>query len=132
MTSITAQTWLIKTDRMKNNRLFRSFQYAFSGLLHFIRNDRNGRIHFSIILLVIAAAWYYRVSATEWVALLLCCSIVPSLEMCNHALEELCNKVQPGIDPRIRIVKDVAAAAVIWAAIISVIIGLIIFIPRVF
>lgn len=117
---------------MKNNRLLRSFRHAFSGLFYFIRHDRNGRIHFGIILLVIAAAGYYRVSATEWVALLLCCSIVPSLEMCNHALEELCNKVQPDIDPRIRIVKDVAAAAVVWAAIISVVIGSIIFIPRMF
>lgn len=117
---------------MKNNRLLRSFQYAFSGLFHFIRNDRNGRIHCSIILLVIAAGWYYQVSATEWMVLLLCCTIVPSLEMLNHALEELCNKVQPDKDPRIRIVKDVAAAAVVWAAIISVIIGSIIFVPRIF
>lgn len=117
---------------MKNNRLLRSFQHAFSGWYHFIRNDRNGRIHFSIILIVLAAGWYYQVSAAEWVALLLCCSIVPSLEMFNHALEELCNRVQPDIDPRIRIVKDVAAAAVLWAAIISVIIGSIIFIPRIF
>lgn len=117
---------------MKNNRLLRSFQHAFSGLFYFIRNDRNGRIHVGIILLVIAAGWYYQVSATEWMALLLCCSIVPSLEMLNHALEELCNKIQPDIDPRIRIVKDVAAAAVVWSAIFSVIIGSVIFIPRIF
>lgn len=117
---------------MKNNRLLRSFQHAFSGLFHFIRNDRNGRIHINIILLVIAAAGYYQVSITEWLVLLLCCSIVPSLEMLNHALEELCNSIQPEIDPRIRIVKDVAAAAVVWSAIFAVIIGSVIFIPRIF
>lgn len=115
---------------MKTVNLLRSFSHAFSGLFHFIRNDRNGRIHTGISLLVVLGGWYYRVSATEWIALLLCCSIVLSLEMCNHALEKLCDTVQPEIDPRIRIVKDVAAAAVVWSALISVIIGAIIFIPK--
>lgn len=116
---------------MKIVSLLRSFSHAFSGLFYFIRNDRNGRIHSYISLLVVLGGWYYHVSAVEWIALLLCCSLVLSLEMCNHALEKLCDTVQPEIDPRIRIVKDVAAAAVVGSAIISVIIGAIIFGPKI-
>ena len=117
---------------MKTANLLASFYYAFSGLFHFIRNDRNGKIHLCISLLVIIAGWYYCISATEWIAILLCIALVLSLEMCNHALEMLCDVAQPEIDPRIKTIKDVAAAAVLMAVLISVSIGAIIFWQRIF
>lgn len=117
---------------MKTANLLASFYYAFSGLFHFIRNDRNGKIHLFISLLVMFAGWYYHIAATEWIAILFCIALVLSLEMCNHALEILCDVAQPDIDPRIKTIKDVAAAAVLMAVLISVGIGVIIFWERIF
>jgi diacylglycerol kinase len=114
---------------MHESRLQKAFGYAFQGLVHFMRTDANGRIHFVIAVLVIAAGFLFHISSTEWILILLCTALVLSLEMMNHALEALCNRVEPDHDPLIKTAKDVAAAAVLWSAIISVVIGLIIFIP---
>jgi diacylglycerol kinase len=108
-----------------------AFKHALNGTGYFIRHDRNGRIHFVAAILVSAAGSYFRIATTEWCILLLCIAIVVSFEMVNHALENLCNVVHEAPHPLIKTVKDVAAAAVLWSAIISAIIGLIIFIPKI-
>jgi undecaprenol kinase len=114
---------------MPESRLIKAFGYAFSGLFHFIRKDANGKIHLLISIVVIIAGYVFHISTTEWILLLLCMALVLSMEMINHALEALSNRVEPDYDPFIKTAKDVAAAAVLWSAIISAVIGLIIFIP---
>ncbi len=116
---------------MKTQSLVTAFKHAFNGLFHFMQNDRNGKIHFTICLLVALAGWYVSLSAIEWISLLICFALVIGLEMCNHALEKLCDAVHPDKHPLIKTVKDVAAGAVLWSAIISVVIGLLIFIPKI-
>ena len=66
----------------------------------------------------------------EWIIVLICIAMVIGFEMLNTAIETLCNMVQEEYHPLIKIIKDVAAAAVLWVSIISVIIGLIIFLPK--
>jgi diacylglycerol kinase len=117
---------------MKKQPLYKAFGHAFNGLFHFIANDRNGRIHFIMVILVCLAGFYLAIPVNEWIVLLLCFAVVIGFEMCNHALENLCNVVHIDRHPLIRIVKDVAAAAVLWSAIISIIIGLLIFIPKIY
>lgn len=114
---------------MTEPRLQKAFGYAFRGLFHFIRKDANGRIHLLITVLVIAAGFLFHISSTEWILVLLCTALVLSFEMMNHALEALCDRVESDPDPLIKTAKDVAAAAVLWSAVISAVIGLIIFIP---
>ncbi len=116
---------------MKPQSLRKSFANAFNGMAAFFLTDRNGKIHLLIALMVIGAGFYFRVSVTEWGLLLACMALVPSLEMLNHALEKLCDVAHSAPHPLIKTVKDVAAAAVLWSAIISAIIGLLIFIPKI-
>ncbi len=116
---------------MKKQSLPTAFYHAFNGLFHFLRRDRNARIHLLAAVLVTAAGFYFHVSSTEWMILLICFAMVPCVEMLNYALENLCDVVHADHHPLIKTAKDVAAAAVLWCAIISLAIGLIIFIPKI-
>ena len=109
----------------------RSFVNAFSGLGNFFRYESNGRIQAVIGLCTIGVAIFFHITRTEWMAVILCTGSVLSLEMLNSALEKLCNLVQPDFHPQIKIVKDVAAGAVLWVSIISALIGAIIFLPKI-
>ncbi|MEO8172754.1 MAG: diacylglycerol kinase family protein [Sediminibacterium sp.] len=116
---------------MKRQSLLSAFRHAGNGLFYFLGHDRNGRIHFITGFLVTLAGFYFHITAIEWCILLICFALVISFEMCNHALENLCNVVHADHHPLIKTVKDVAAAAVLWSAVISVVVGLCIFIPKI-
>ncbi len=109
----------------------RSLRYAFHGIVQFFRLERNGQIQGVVAVLVIAAGFFFGVTKTEWIALLLCTAIVISLEMLNSAVERICNMHTTDFHPAIKIIKDVAAAAVLWSAVLSLVVGLLIFLPYV-
>ncbi len=83
-----------------------------------------------ISLFVIVAAYYFDVSALEWVALILCIGFVFVLEIINSAIENLSDYVQPEKHEAIKKTKDLAAAAVLVGSIVSAIVGLLIFLPK--
>lgn len=85
----------------------------------------------AIALFVVIAGFIFGISSIEWVAILLCIAIVISLEMMNSALEKLSDLVEPNYNPVIKSIKDISAAAVLWSAIVSVVIGGVIFLPRI-
>lgn len=116
---------------MKQQPLYKAFIHAFNGLLFFFRNDRNGRIHLLAAMIVVMMAAFLHLAAMEWAVILVCIAWVMALEMLNHALEKLCDAVHPETHPFIKAAKDVAAGAVLVSAIISMIIGLIIFLPKI-
>jgi diacylglycerol kinase len=116
---------------MKKQTLFSAFRHAFNGLFYFLSHDRNGKLHFTAAALVSALGIYCNLSVSEWTTLLVCFALVISFEMCNHALENLCDLVHADHHPLVKTVKDVAAAAVLWSAIITVVIGGLIFIPKI-
>ena len=116
---------------MKKIPLVKAFGYALDGMISFIRNDRNGKIHLVAVAVVALAGICFQVSTMEWAILLLCFSVVLSFEMMNHALEKLCDLVHEATHPLIKTTKDVAAAAVLWSALISIAIGLLIFLPKI-
>lgn len=105
-------------------------KYALQGWFSFFRSETNGQIQLFIAVMVIVAGFALHVSITEWMILLSCIGVVVSLEMINSAIEKICNHVNPERHPVIGTIKDIAAGAVLWSAIISAIIGLLIFIPR--
>ncbi len=111
---------------------FRALYNSFEGTRHFFRNERNGKIQLTVGVAAIAASAVLHVNATEWLAVLICTGMVISLEMINTSLEQLCNKVETNYNPAIKIVKDVAAGAVLFASFISIIMGVIIFFPKIF
>lgn len=107
----------------------RSLGFALSGIYQFFLRERNGQIQGVIALMVIAAGLFFGVTRHEWLALLVCTALVISLEMVNSAIERICNMYTTEFHPAIKIIKDVAAAAVLWSAMVSLVIGLLIFVP---
>jgi undecaprenol kinase/diacylglycerol kinase (ATP) len=114
-----------------NQSLAKAFVHAFNGMRYFFLHERNGKLQLSVAALVVLLSVGVGISAAEWIAVLLCIGIVLSLEMLNSALEKLCDVVQEEYHPVIKIIKDVAAAAVLWSSLISAVIGLIIFLPKI-
>lgn len=110
---------------------FQSFRVAFSGMMNFFRSDRNGGIHLGVTVLVLIAGRAFNISATEWMVALLSVALVIVAEMLNNAIEKVCDLVNPAPDPRVKVIKDVSAAAVLVAAVISSVIGIMIFLPKI-
>ncbi len=110
-------------------RMYYSFRAAVNGIAYVARHETNFRIHLVFVLLVISGGCLFSISSMNWMMLFLSMAFVLCAEIFNTSIEVLCNKVQPAQDPLIRIIKDVAAGAVLLSAIAAIVIGLIIFLP---
>ena len=113
-------------------RLLNSFKYAFSGLFSALKSEKNLQIHAIISILVIIAGFLFKISVTEWLVILLCIALVISAELLNTAIEKLSDFVCSQKKSEIGLIKDISAAAVVVCAVISVVVGLIIFLPKIF
>jgi diacylglycerol kinase len=109
----------------------KSFKYAFRGLFLAIKSERNLKIHLFIALLVIIFGFVLKISAVEWFAVFCCIALVISTELINTAIEKLADFVCQNRNKQIGQIKDISAAAVVVCAIFSVIIGVIIFLPKI-
>ncbi|MCW3073273.1 MAG: diacylglycerol kinase family protein [Flaviaesturariibacter sp.] len=107
----------------------RSVFFALRGIYYFFKSERNGQIQGAIGLLAVIAGCFFHLQKIEWLFLFLCIGAVISLEMLNSAIERVCNMHSTDFHPAIKIIKDLSAAAVLWMAIIAVVIGAIIFLP---
>jgi diacylglycerol kinase len=108
---------------------FKSIVFAVNGIFSFFRTERNGQLQGIAGIIAIVAAVYFKISKTEWLFILGCTGAVISLEMINSSIERICNIYTRDFHPDIKFIKDVSAAAVLWASIVSAIIGLTIFLP---
>ena len=115
----------------KEQSFFKAFYNAWKGIQQFFLYDRNGRIHLGASVATVMAGFILRVTAIEWVMLLLCIGAVVAMEMINAALEKLCDLVHKDFHPTIKIIKDISAGAVLWISGISAVIGAVIFIPKI-
>ena len=113
------------------NRL-KSVKYAFLGMLRLIKTEASIQIQFVIAIIVTVAGFYYSISNTEWIMQCFAIGMVMSIEGLNTAVEEVANFIHPNHHPKIGIIKDIAAGAVFIASIAASIIGLIIYIPKIF
>jgi diacylglycerol kinase (ATP) len=109
-------------------RFLRSFVYAFRGIAVAMR-QRNLRIQTSIALVVVAGGFYFDISRLEWLFVIVCIALVMGLEMMNSAVEALVDLVSPEYKRLAGKVKDIAAGAVLLAAVIAAIVGLVVFVP---
>lgn len=107
-----------------------SFIYAISGLVEVTKTQWNFRFHLIAIIAVIIAGFYFKVSITEWLALTGVIGLVLVAESLNTAMEYLVDLVSPEWNELAGKVKDISAGAVLIAAIIAAITGLLIFIPK--
>jgi len=106
---------------------FRSFKYALSGIIYCVLCERNMRIHTVVSLYVLFFARFYDFSYVHYILIILTIASVMSAEMINTAFEKLCNKISQQKNFTIKIVKDIAAGAVLINAIAAFIIGVVLF-----
>lgn len=108
-----------------------TFIHAAAGISHTFRKEANFRIHVLAMALVMALAVVFQISATEWLFVTGCCMLVLTMELMNTAVENLCDLVSGEHHPLIKIIKDVAAGAVLVSAAGSIATGCIIFLPKI-
>jgi diacylglycerol kinase (ATP) len=107
--------------------LIESFNYAFEGIIHVLRTQRNMRIHFAIAIAVLIAGLAVDVSRLELIALLLAIAFVLIAEMLNTALEAAIDVATTSFDPMAKLAKDIAAGAVLIATVNAIAIGYLVF-----
>jgi diacylglycerol kinase (ATP) len=119
------------SDRFSVKKRMLSFRYAFSGIKAAIRTQHNMWIHLTAAVIVLVFGFLFRLSTFEWIAISMAIGMVLSAEIFNSAIELLTDMVSPEINPKAGRVKDMAAGAVLIAAITAAVIGLIIFAPKI-
>jgi len=107
-----------------------SFSHAFEGLRFLVGNEPNMRIHLGLAATAISAGIWLRIDLNEWRWLILAIALVLAAEALNTAVEQVCNAVSRSFNPAIKAAKDVAAGAVLIAAIAAALIGGSIFLPH--
>ena len=125
---------MAKPDLDKRNLLQRriaSFGHAFRGIWMALRSELHLQFHAVATVVVIGLGFYFELTATEWMMVALAVGTVWTAELVNTAIEALTDLVSPDYHPLAGKAKDVAAGAVLIAAIAAMIIGLLIFGPRV-
>ena len=120
----------MKPKSLDKKKLRHSFKYAFSGIKLCLDNEQNMLIHFTMATLVIICGFIFKISKIEWIICLLLIGIVLMMELLNTAIENVCDLVTKEENKYIKVAKDTAAGSVLIISIVSAIIGLIIFIPK--
>ena len=121
---------------MKSDRPFsiqarlKSFVYAFDGVRFFIRFEAQATIHLIAIVTVLGAGYWFKISSMEWIAVVFAIGIVVAAEMLNTAIEKLTDMVSPEFSLKAKVVKDLAAGAVLMASFVAAVVGLIVFLPK--
>ncbi|MGB3947204.1 MAG: diacylglycerol kinase family protein [Bacteroidia bacterium] len=121
---------------MNNNKSFsigkrlKSFEYAIEGIVTFFKTQHNAWIHCLATIAVIISGYKLNVNNMEWCMLIIAIALVMITEMLNTSIEFLTDKASPEYHPLAKKVKDIAAGAVLCAAIVAIIIGAFVFLPK--
>ncbi|WP_448702350.1 diacylglycerol kinase family protein [Mucilaginibacter sp. AW1-3] len=111
-------------------KLLASFKYAAQGFSYASKTQLNFRIHLVIAFFALLLSWYLHLSANEWLWVISTIAVVLTAELLNTAIEILTDLISPDWNEKAGHIKDVSAAAVTITAIFAVIVGCIIFLPK--
>ena len=117
---------------MKNKRLINSFKYAFKGIGSAVGGERNMKIHFVMMMLVILAGIFFNIAIWEWITCFILFGLVIGMECVNTAIEIVVDMVSPKYNEAAGRAKDIAAGGVLACAIGAAVAGLFIFLPKLF
>lgn len=125
--------WISKGKKKKYSfkRFFNSFGYAIKGIIAAIKTEQNLLIDLFFAIIVIVLGILLKISLIEFCILILSIGLVISFELINTAIEYTVDMAMPEIHPYAKISKDVASGAVLFSAICSLAVGLIIFLPKI-
>lgn len=125
---------MISRDERKKQKglkkLINSFSYPIKGLKYAYRNEQNLAVDVGIALFVILAGIIFKISIYEWAILFLTIGLVIACELINTAIEAVVDLVTEEYHPLAKVAKDTSAAAVFIFAIVAVLVGIIIFLPK--
>lgn len=110
----------------------KSLSCAMRGLAYALKNEKNFQNELLVAVLVVVLMWYFHVTRTEMVVLVLVIASVLVLELLNTIMERVVDILKPRVHPYARLIKDLMAAVVLISSIFAVIVGLIIFLPYIF
>ncbi|GAA4809585.1 diacylglycerol kinase family protein [Litoribaculum gwangyangense] len=122
---------MTKKESFLKNRL-KSVGYAFKGAILLLKTEASIKIQFVIAIILTLMGFFFNISYTEWIIQFLAIGLVMSIEGLNTAVEEIANFIHPEHHNKIGLIKDIAAGAVFIASIFASIIGLIIYLPKIF
>ncbi len=121
----------MKEQPFSLKKRIKSFAYAFNGLAILVKTEHNFRIHLAATLAVLVTSIYFEVSVIEAIALILTIAMVLTAEAFNSAIENISDFISPDKHHKIKIIKDIAAGAVLISAIAALCVGLLIFVPKI-
>ena len=114
------------------NKFTKSVYHAVQGIMETVKVERNIKIHMIITVLVIVAGFLFNISLVEWLSIVICIGLVIGMELLNtsieHTVDLACQKEYHQLAKK---AKDASAGAVLVVATMSVVIGMIIFIPKI-
>jgi len=119
-----------KKDNFVVNRI-KSFSFVFKGISILIKSENSIKTQLFISVLMIICGFVFQISTTEWAIQILCTGALLTAESLNTAVEKIANFVHPDYHKKIGVIKDVAAGAVGFAALAALIIGALIYIPKI-
>jgi len=125
--------WVLQDKKKKRysiKRLFKSFRYALEGIFKAYKSEQNLVIHTVVAIIVLALGFYLKISSIEFCIIILVIGLVLTLELINTAIEYTIDLAMPDIHPLAKIGKDIASGAVLLGAIIAIIVGCIVFVPK--
>jgi diacylglycerol kinase (ATP) len=121
---------MARVPARRSPSVLQSFNYAFEGVIHVLRTQRNMRIHFAAAVVVLVLAFAYDVTKLELIALLIAIAFVLLAEMVNTAVEATIDVATTSFDPLAKLAKDIAAGAVLIASGVAIAVGYLVFADR--
>ena len=117
--------------KQEYKKLINSFKYAIEWFISSFNTERNMKIHVLAMLIVVALGIFLKLNKIEWCIIAIAIVIVLSAELFNTAIETVVDMISPEKNEKAKLVKDIAAASVLVLAMGAVIVGAIIFIPKI-
>lgn len=124
----------VSRDKLKvrgKKRLINSFKYAFDGLKYAFLYEQNLTVHILATIIVIIMGFIFKISVFEWLVLFLIIGLVIATELINTSIEATIDLITDEINPLAKVAKDTAASAVLVFGLTALIVGALIFLPKI-
>lgn len=121
----------MKQSKFSIRKRLKSFSYAFNGLRLLIKEEHNAWVHLLATICVVIFGFVLSLSPLEWIAVIFAIGFVFAMEAINSSIERIADFISPERHDMIKQIKDISAAAVLIAALTALIVGLLVFVPKI-
>ena len=122
----------MKPSNFSLKQRIKSFTHAFNGLRIVFSEEHNAKIHLFAAVIAVILGFILGITSMEWVVIVFAITLVISMEIINSSIENIADFISPERNEMIKKIKDLSAAAVLVSAMGALIVGLIIFLPKIF